>query len=184
MHFRLWDMARLIKIDDTLMNSEDSSLISWIRRHDAAEATASYRLRQAEMLGRYGLYKRTWGDLLYKICMQDITTVSLSRGYELFHPLTDIERGTLAAAAMRAMGFVQYAQRRHWGDQWSDHTLADHMESLMYYLGEVVNSGVDDSRFLAMELLFFLSCFIYCMEYHSQHVVASHLQAMRHRLQA
>ena len=58
---------------------------------------------------------------------------------------------------------------------------ADHMESLMYYLGEVVNSGVDDSRFLAMELLFFLSCFIYCMEYYSQHVAASHLQAMRHR---
>ena len=93
---------------------------------------------------------------------------------------------------MRAMGFVQYAQRRHWGDQWSDHTLADHMESLMYYLGEVVNSGVDDSRyylgevvnsgvddsrFLAMELLFFLSCFIYCMEYYNQHVVASYLQA-------
>ena len=85
---------------------------------------------------------------------------------------------------MRAMVFVEHAQRMRWGDQWSDHTLADHMGSLMYDLGEVVNSGDDASRMLALELLFFVSCYLYCMEYYSQHVVASHPQIMRHRLQA
>ena len=166
-NFRLWDRAHIIKIDDTLMSPEDSSLISWIRCHDTAMVAASPRLLEARRHGRDGLYKRTWGDLLYKICMRDITTVSLSRGYQVFHPLTDIQRQSLAAAAMRAMGFVQYAQQRDWGNPWHDHTLADYMESLMYHLGEEVHSGVDNS-FVAMELLFFLSCFIYCMEYYNQ----------------
>ena len=130
LHWSLWDLARDAKRDRRLYQPDENLVYSWIRGQDFAAEIAFNRLTDAARQGRFGLYRKTWGDLLLRIIMNDIKTISIQHNYETLISLQDMERETLHADAMIAMGFVPYAHTRHWGEEWNDHTLSDYLESL------------------------------------------------------
>ena len=161
----LWEMARATKIDDRLYLPEEHLVYSWIRGQDIAANIAGARLMQAAKGGRSGLYRKTWGDLLLRIIINDIRTISLQHNYENLIPLAVMDVRTLHAKAMIAMGFVEYARTRCWGNEWNDHNLSDYLESLMIFLGENIASGRDVLRDHRIELLFLLACFVFFIAY-------------------
>ena len=149
------------------------ALFSWIRSHAVAAEIAFGRLTEAARKGRSGLYQRTWGDLLLRICLHDLSTISLVHGYEQLIPLQDMEPKTLHAEVMNVIGFVRYVDSQGWGEQWNDHNLSDHLESLVIFLGEKVNSGWYLQRYQFMQLLFVLASFVFFIAYDNQHGLAT-----------
>ena len=172
----LWERARATKTDGDPYLPEENLLYSWIRGQDVAAEIASARLVQAARDGRSGLYRKTWGDLLLRIIMNDIKTISSLNKYEDLIPLAVMNGKTLHAKAMLAMGFVEYAHTRRWGEEWSDHNLSDYLESLMIFLGENICSERDVLRNQSIELLFLLACFVFFVAYGDQLGLADNAQ--------